>query len=49
MTENERMMWFICEDCNYNMLMGENDSGTRFYCPTCNSILSEKLVDDDEM
>jgi len=33
MKEHERMIRFICEDCNYNMLMGEDDSGTRFYCP----------------
>lgn len=49
MKEHERMIRFICEDCNYNMLMGIDDSGTRFYCPTCNSILDEQFIDDDEM
>ena len=47
MKEHERMIRFVCEDCNYNMIMGEDDSGTRFYCPTCNSILDERFIDDD--
>ena len=49
MKGHERMIRFVCEDCNYNMIMGEDDGGTRFYCPTCNSILDEQFIDDDEM
>jgi Zn finger protein HypA/HybF involved in hydrogenase expression len=46
--EHERMIRFVCEDCNYNMLTGIDDSGTGFYCPTCDSILDEQMIDDDD-
>jgi rubrerythrin len=48
MEEGNGMIRFVCEDCNYNMLMRESDSGTRFYCPTCNSILDEQSFDVDD-
>ncbi len=28
MKEHEKTIRFVCEDCNYNMIMGEDDVGT---------------------